>query len=369
MNLEVVRASSLFETLPKEMQDFVKKIMLTTKRAMQNPTSLVGDAQKIPKSTWTPRPKKDPQVAGPICMSLQNLWLGKMFVEDKSKAINLETDDKEEDLRGFIEEIEVGEEMEEDIQPVRVIAKLPKYVPPRKGRVKVPKYLDVVKSALQTPLLQEEILFEGSDLGHMPMMKFEYWDLTDSENFPHLETSQLMKQSKEGFITVLQPQKWLRMVEEAGLLHLLLISNFHWAPIMMFVIRKLLFLVHNGYLWLEEPIPITVELIHRISHLPCMRRDPMEIAGKSVDLVLIEAIKKKYKLEKKQRGYVITSIQDKWVRVTTQLLAGKVMRKFHSNEVPTIVIALTEQCVEGVQFKWAQFLYEEFLTNSKEAHE
>ena len=82
---------------------------------------------------------------------------------------------------------------------------------------------------------------------------------------------------------------------------------------MIFIIRKLLFLVHEGYLWLEELIPITVDLIHRISNHPCTRRDPMEIAGQSGDLALKEAMKKKYRLEKKQRGYVITSIQDKGV--------------------------------------------------------
>lgn len=88
-------------------------------------------------------------------------------------------------------------------------------------------------------------------------------------------------------------------MEEAGLLHLLWILHFHWAPIMIFVIRKLLCVVHVGYLWLEEPIPITAKMIHRISNLPCMGRDPMEITGQSRDLVLTEAMKKKYELEKK----------------------------------------------------------------------
>lgn len=124
-------------------------------------------------------------------------------------------------------------------------------------------------------------------------MKFEDWDLVDSEKFPHLETSQLMKQSKEGPVIALKPQKWLRSVEEAGLLHLIWIPHFHQAPIMIFVIRKLLCLVHNGYLWLEEPIPIAVELIHRISRLPCMGRGSTEITGKSGELVLVEAMKKK----------------------------------------------------------------------------
>jgi len=45
-----------------------------------------------------------------------------------------------------------------------------------------------------------------------------------------------------------------------------------------------------------------VDLILIISQLPCKGKDPAMIAGKSDDLVLAEAMKKKYKLEKKKRG-------------------------------------------------------------------
>jgi len=100
--------------------------------------------------------------------------------------------------------------------------------------------------------------------------------------------------------------------------------------------------VHDGYLWLEEPIPITADLIHRISELPHKGKDPVTIAGKSSDLALVEAMKKKYKLEKKKRGYTITSIKDKGVRIATQLLASKVMRKCSGDEVLAPVVALAE---------------------------
>lgn len=43
--------------------------------------------------------------------------------------------------------------------------KLPMYIPPRKGEVRVPKDLDTTKSVLQTPLLLDEITFEGLLLG------------------------------------------------------------------------------------------------------------------------------------------------------------------------------------------------------------
>ena len=67
-------------------------------------------------------------------------------------------------------------------------------------------------------------------------------------------------------------------------------------------------------------------------------------------MAIAEAMKKKYKLEKNKRGYTISSINNKVVKVVTQILAGKVMWKCYVDEVPAPVVALAEQCVEGVQF-------------------
>lgn len=63
--------------------------------------------------------------------------------------------------------------MEEDISLVCTAAKLTKYVPLWKERVKVPKDLDAIKSALKTLFFPEGIMFEGSTVGRVPMMKFE----------------------------------------------------------------------------------------------------------------------------------------------------------------------------------------------------
>lgn len=68
----------------------------------------------------------------------------------------------------------------------------------------------------------------------------------------------------------------------------------------------------------------------------------------SSDMGLTDAMKIKYKLENWKWGYAIASIKDRGVRITTQLLAGKLMRKCHTDEVLTNVIALLEQCVERV---------------------
>lgn len=82
---------------------------------------------------------------------------------------------------------------------------------------------------------------------------------------------------------------------------------------------------------------------------------------------MIDNLKKKYKLAKGQRGYIIDSIPDNAAHIATQLLAGKVMRKCHGTEVPTVVIVFTKECAAGVWFNWSQFLCEEFLTSCREA--
>ena len=53
--------------------------------------------------------------------------------------------------------------------------------------------------------------------------------------------------------------------------------------------------------------------------------------------------------------------------IATQLLVNKLMRKCHVDGVPASIITLAEQCPEGVQLNWAQFLYDKFLTNYREA--
>ncbi len=67
-------------------------------------------------------------------------------------------------------------------------------------------------------------------------------------------------------------------------------------------------------------------------------------------MALAEATKAKYKLEKRKRGYVIASIKDQGVCIATQLLANKLMRKCWADEVPTSIISLAAQYIEGVQF-------------------
>jgi len=74
----------------------------------------------------------------------------------------------------------------------------------------------------------------------------------------------------------------------------------------------------------------------------------MMFGGKGGEQALVEVMKEKFNLMKKLRGYAISSICNLAVKVATQILAGKVMRKCRVGEMPTLVISLIAQCVEGV---------------------
>lgn len=76
-------------------------------------------------------------------------------------------------------------------------------------------------------------------------------------------------------------------------------------------------------------------------------------------------MKDKLKLVKKLQGYSVTSITNLAVKVSTQILAGKVMRKCRMDDVSAPVFSLVAQCIEGVQFNWVHYLCSEFLANCK----
>jgi glutamate synthase domain-containing protein 2 len=52
-----------------------------------------------------------------------------------------------------------------------------------------------------------------------------------------------------------------------------------------------------------------------------------------------------------------------------QVLACKLLRKCHKDQVPTGVIETTEKCVTGVQMNWATFLVNQFLMDCREAQD
>jgi len=94
-------------------------------------------------------------------------------MEEKGKAVTIESDKEEEGPLTYVEEIDPDEE---NIQAVG----RPKYVPPSKGKAKVPTNMDDVDNILITLSLPKGVPLEGMVTGCILMMKFEDWDLVDT---------------------------------------------------------------------------------------------------------------------------------------------------------------------------------------------
>lgn len=138
----------------------------------------------------------------------------------------------------------------------------------------MPKDIDESKVPLQAPLLPNEIVFEGLRLVWVPLLKLKDWELADHEKFPHLVIQQLMHHiiNTSTRMNALEPRRWLRVVDKVGLLNLLWVSHYNRTLITVLVIKQLLFLVHDGCLWLEDPVPIIDRLIHRITWFPYIEK-------------------------------------------------------------------------------------------------
>jgi hypothetical protein len=96
-------------------------------------------------------------------------------------------------------------------------------------------------------------------------------------------------------------------------------------------VKLLLSFYHGGYVWLDRIITVDLVLIHRITGLSLKGPDPQQFyPGKTSDCLLAQHIKEAYgEVEKGKRGYKVASIEDGTMRLSCQLLAGKIVRKNH----------------------------------------
>jgi len=164
---------------------------------------------------------------------------GKM---DRSKKMTEPLDLDEEQLHGGIREIDT-----EEADP---ITHPPPYIPPRKATAKAPKDLDSVKFMVSTPLLLENVLFEGNLLAHIPNMKMEDWDMGHHERFLQLAPSKYLKKVyyEESNITQLESMKWVAGVRGARLLNMLWVLYLSCTTINIVCLCQVLTLVHDGSL-------------------------------------------------------------------------------------------------------------------------
>jgi hypothetical protein len=127
-------------------------------------------------------------------------------------------------------------------------------------------------------------------------------------------------------------------------------------------VKQLMEITHGGYLWVEEPVSIDVELITFITGFPSRGESLMQYLNeKTKEKTLAEEMKKTYGTERGSRRIIIKHISDAAIRLATKLMACKLLRKCCKEEVLVGVVAATAQCAEGTILSWAPYLLNLFL--------
>ena len=95
--------------------------------------------------------------------------------------------------------------------------------------------------------------------------------------------------------------------------------------------RVLLSCVHGGYLWLGNRVDLNIDLIHRITGLSKIGKDPQtHISGKSKDTKLPTLLVNKYKIQRGGQDYDLIALADDTLSIIASLLAGILLTKVRS---------------------------------------
>jgi hypothetical protein len=73
---------------------------------------------------------------------------------------------------------------------------------------------------------------------------------------------------------IMQPKQWETSLEKTRILNLLEIPHFGQGKYVNNYVNQLLEVLHGGFLWLEEPVSIDMELIAFITGLPSNGEKP-----------------------------------------------------------------------------------------------
>jgi hypothetical protein len=135
-------------------------------------------------------------------------------------------------------------------------------------------------------------------------------------------------------------------------------------------VKQLLAVTHGGDIWMDRPIPITMDLIAQITGLPSWGMDPALILDdKSKEKALVEEMKNKYSITRGTRGIIIKWINNPTTQLGTKILACQLLRKCRKDEVPTGVITGVAQCIEGTFVRWVPYLLNLFQVDCRDTQE
>jgi hypothetical protein len=222
------------------------------------------------------------------------------------------------------------------------------------------------------PRIPEGVQVEPQLLGHVGKLKYSDHDVSDETKYPKLASRVFMQNIVVNQLgeMISQPHQWAVGLDRTSILGLLKLPHFGRGQYATTCIKQLLAVMHGGDIWLDRPVPITVELITQITGLPSRGMDPALILDdKSKEKALAEEMKKKYGTARGTRGIIIKWINNAVTQLGANILACKLLRKCRKDEVPAGVIAVAAQCAEGTFVSWVPYLLNLFQVDCKDAQD
>ena len=100
-------------------------------------------------------------------------------------------------------------------------------------------------------------------MGHVEKLNFFDHDVADERKYPELAPQVFMETIDMNPLrgTITKPRKWADGLDRTKILGWLKIPHFGIYQYATTCIKKLLEFMHGGDVWLDKPIPITIELI------------------------------------------------------------------------------------------------------------
>jgi hypothetical protein len=187
-------------------------------------------------------------------------------------------------------------------------------------------------------------------LGCMQKLWYSNHNVADMDKLPEFARKVYLDSVGTGPFgdPILQPKQWETRLANTGILNLLDIPHFGKGHVVKNHVKKLMAVTHGGYLLMEDPISIDVEIIAFIIGVPSRGENPMKyLDDKTKEKVLVEEMKKTYGTERGSCRIIIKCINDAAKRLATKLMACKLLRKCRKEEFPVGVIAAASQCMEG----------------------
>jgi hypothetical protein len=147
------------------------------------------------------------------------------------------------------------------------------------------------------PSIPEGVIVEGDMLGLITTLNYADHDIIEEKNCHELVPNKFLRKSisYETHMIVIEPQVWVTRLQKEGILNLFDIPNFGWSQEINACVNMLPICVHKGYMWLDIPISIDIDLIVCITGLPSQREDPcLLFFDKKNEKTVAERMKEKF---------------------------------------------------------------------------